>query len=122
MSERVGDASGRLTPENQPAIFLAARGLPFRRALIGNGFFSMDEPERYRAIYENLTWNGDHYLLLADYASYIACQERVSALYQDQDEWARRAILNVAHMGKFSSDRTIKEYADNVWGVKGVKR
>ena len=89
--------------------------------MIGNGFFSMDEPDRYRAIYENLTWNGDHYLLLADYASYIACQERVNALYLNQDEWARRAILNVAHMGKFSSDRTIQEYADKVWGVKGVK-
>jgi len=90
--------------------------------MIGNGFFSMDEPERYRAIYENLTWNGDHYLLLADYASYIACQERVNALYRDPDEWARRAILNVAHMGKFSSDRTIQEYAKKVWGVQGVKR
>ncbi len=90
--------------------------------MIGNGFFSVEEPERYRAIYENLTWNGDHYLLLADFASYIACQERVNALYQDQDEWARRAILNVAHMGKFSSDRTIQEYADKVWNVKRVQR
>ena len=90
--------------------------------MIGNGYFSVEEPERYRAIYENLTWNGDHYLLLADYASYIACQERVSALYQNQDEWARRAILNVANMGKFSSDRTIQEYADKVWNVKRVKR
>ncbi len=90
--------------------------------MIGNGYFSVEEPDRYRAIYENLTWNGDHYLLLADYASYIACQERVSALYQDQDEWARRAILNVANMGKFSSDRTIQEYADKVWNVKRTKR
>ena len=90
--------------------------------MIGSGFFSIDEPERYHAIYENLTWNGDHYLLLADYASYIACQEKVSALYQNQDEWARRAILNVANMGKFSSDRTIQEYADKVWNVKHVKR
>lgn len=90
--------------------------------MIGNGFFSVEEPERYRAIYENLTWNGDNYLLLADYASYVACQEKVSALYQNQDEWARRAILNVANMGKFSSDRTINEYADKVWKVKRVKR
>ncbi len=90
--------------------------------MIGNGFFSVDEPDRYRQIFDNLTHHGDHYLLLADYASYIATQERVSMLYQDQEEWTRRAILNVANMGKFSSDRTIKEYADNVWNVKGVKQ
>ncbi|OIQ73964.1 maltodextrin phosphorylase [mine drainage metagenome] len=90
--------------------------------MIGDGFFSVEEPERYRAIYENLTWNGDHYLLLADYASYVACQEEVSALYQNQDEWTRRSILNVANMGKFSSDRTIREYADKVWNVKRIKR
>ncbi len=87
--------------------------------MIGGGFFSVAEPERYRAIHESLLKNGDNYLLLADYAEYIAAQDRVGALYQDQDEWARRAILNVARMGKFSSDRTIREYAEQVWGVKG---
>lgn len=90
--------------------------------MIGNGFFSVDDPERYRPIYESLTWNGDQYLLLADYASYIACQERVSAMYRDQEEWTRQAIINVAHMGKFSSDRTIQEYAEKVWKVQGLKR
>ncbi len=57
-------------------------------------------------------------MLLADYASYVACQERVDALYQQPDEWDRRAILNVAGMGKFSSDRTILEYAERIWGVR----
>jgi starch phosphorylase len=90
--------------------------------MIASGFFSMDEPERYRAIYENLTWNGDYYLLLADYASYIACQDQVSAAYQNPEEWSRRAILNVAYMGKFSSDRTIREYAERVWKVQSVQR
>jgi glycogen phosphorylase len=56
-------------------------------------------------------------MLLADYRSYVKCQERVDALYRDEDEWARRAILNVAGMGKFSSDRTTLEYAEKVWGV-----
>jgi starch phosphorylase len=88
--------------------------------MIGSGFFSVEEPERYRAIHESLLRYGDNYLLLADYAGYIAAQDRVSVLYQDQEEWTRRAILNVAHMGKFSSDRTIQEYADKVWGVKAV--
>jgi len=90
--------------------------------MIASGFFSVEEPDRYRAIYENLTWNGDHYLLLADYTSYVECQEMVSRVYQDQEEWTRRAILNVARMGKFSSDRTIREYAQKVWGVQPVSR
>ncbi len=88
--------------------------------MIGNGFFSVEDLGRYRSLFDNLTRNGDHYLLLADYASYMTAQDRVSALYQDQEEWTRRAILNVANMGKFSSDRTIQEYADKVWKVKAV--
>lgn len=90
--------------------------------MIAEGYFSVDEPDRYKPIYENLTWNGDHYLLLADYASYVATQDAVSELFKDQEEWTRRAILNVAHMGKFSSDRTIREYAQKVWGVNSVER
>ena len=90
--------------------------------MIGNGFFSVEEPGRYRQIFDNLTHHGDHYLLLADYASYITAQDQVSQLYQDKEEWTRRAILNVANMGKFSSDRTILEYAEKVWDVKSVKR
>ena len=89
--------------------------------MIGTGFFSVEEPDRYRQIFDNLTHHNDHYLLLADYASYIATQDMVSMLYQDKEEWTRRAILNVANMGKFSSDRTILEYAENVWNVQSVK-
>ena len=89
--------------------------------MIGTGFFSVEEPDRYRQIFDNLTHHNDHYLLLADYASYIATQDMVSMLYQDKEEWTRRAILNVANMGKFSSDRTILEYAEKVWNVQSVK-
>ena len=60
--------------------------------------------------------------MLADYESYIACQERVDRLYRDEEEWSRRAILNVAGMGKFSSDRTVGEYADKIWNIRPVKR
>ncbi len=90
--------------------------------MIAGGFFSVEEPDRYQTIFDNLLYKGDHYLLLADYASYIETQEAVSALYQNQDEWTRRAILNVARVGKFSSDRTIGEYAKNIWKVKAAKR
>jgi starch phosphorylase len=90
--------------------------------MIGSGFFSPDAADRFKPIVDTLTRHGDHYLLLADYESYIACQERVDALYRDPEEWTRRAVLNVANMGKFSSDRTIKEYADRIWNVKPVAR
>lgn len=85
--------------------------------MIASGYFSVDEPSRYQAIVDNLLKNGDQYLLLADYASYIETQDRVSALYKDQDAWVKKAILNVAHMAKFSSDRAIGDYAKNIWHV-----
>ena len=88
--------------------------------MIGSGYFSPSEPELFRPIVDTLTRNGDHFLLLADYAAYISTQERVDALYRDPEAWTRAAVLNVAHMGKFSSDRTVGEYAEKVWGVKPV--
>ena len=88
--------------------------------MMAGGFFSLDAPDRFRPIVEALTAGGDRFLLLADYASYIACQEEVDALYRNEDEWSRRAILNVAGMGRFSSDRTIREYATKIWNVEPV--
>jgi starch phosphorylase len=58
--------------------------------------------------------------VLADYADFVACQERVDALYREPTEWTRKAIVNVANMGKFSSDRTIVEYAKRIWNVTPV--
>ena len=89
--------------------------------MIAGGYFSPDAPHRFKPIFDALTGYGDHFLLLADYVSYIGCQERVDALYRDHEEWSRRAILNVAGMGRFSSDRTIREYAETVWKVKAVE-
>ncbi len=89
--------------------------------MIEHGYFCPDEPSRYQEIFDALLKHGDKFLLLADFASYIACQERVEALYRDNKEWARRAILNVAGMGKFSSDRTIREYAEQIWKVSPIK-
>jgi starch phosphorylase len=94
-----------------------------RRALeqIRDGFFSPDDRDLFRDIFATLLGSGrDHYLLLADYAAYVECQERVSDAYRRPDEWTRKSILNTAHMGKFSTDRTIKEYANEIWGLTPV--
>jgi glycogen phosphorylase len=84
---------------------------------VAGGQFSETEPGRYRALVDSLLWGGDHYMLLADFDSYLAAQARVDALYSDRHAWARKAIANVAGMGFFSSDRTIREYASQVWGL-----
>ena len=84
---------------------------------IGGGAFSPDEPGRYRGLVDSLLWGGDHYLLLADYESYVAAQGRVDALYREPAQWVRRAIANVAGMGAFSSDRTIRQYAEQIWNI-----
>jgi starch phosphorylase len=88
--------------------------------MIGSGYFSPDQADRFKPIVDNLTHGGDSYLLLADYAAYIAAQEQVNALYLDHQQWTKRAILNVAGMGKFSSDRAISEYARKIWDAKPV--
>ncbi len=77
-----------------------------------------DEPARYRGLVDALLWGGDHYLLLADYDSYLQAQARVDALFRDPQAWARSAVLNVAGMGMFSSDRTIREYARQIWNIE----
>jgi glycogen phosphorylase len=84
---------------------------------IGGGQFSPDEPARYSALVNALVWGGDHYMLLADYASYVETQAKVDALYREPAQWCQRAIRNVAGMGVFSSDRTIAEYANQIWHV-----
>ena len=89
--------------------------------MIGNGYFSPQQPQLFRPLVDNLLHHGDHYLLLADFKSYANCQERVSQAYCNQEEWVKKSILNVANMGKFSSDRTIQEYAHEIWGVSPVQ-
>jgi len=84
---------------------------------VSGGLFSPDEPGRYRGLIDSLLWGGDHYMLLADYESYVATQAKVDDLYRQPAEWAKRAIINVANMGAFSSDRTIAAYADEIWGI-----
>ena len=85
--------------------------------LIERNFFSMMEPGIFEPLVRSLLDQGDHYLLLADLRSYIETQDRVDAAYKDRESWTRKAILNVARAGKFSSDRTIQEYVKDIWHV-----
>ncbi len=87
---------------------------------IGGGTFSPGEPGLFRPIVDSLLNGGDPYMCLADFKAYCACQDRVSQAWLDQDEWTRKAILNTARSGKFSSDRTIREYADDIWKVRST--
>ena len=86
--------------------------------MIASGAFSPDERDRYRGVVDALLWGGDHYFLLADYDSYIATQRQVDQRFRDRDAWARSAIANVAGMGPFSADRTIGQYAEQIWRVQ----
>jgi len=83
--------------------------------LIASDYFSRNEPGAFAPIRDTLLTNGDHYMHLADLTSYVQAQDRLGDLYANRAEWARKAILNIASSGKFSSDRTIHEYATEIW-------
>ncbi|NEO32708.1 MAG: glycogen/starch/alpha-glucan phosphorylase [Symploca sp. SIO3C6] len=87
---------------------------------IATGCFSNGDQEMFRPIVDSLMYH-DQYMLFADYQSYVDCQEQVSQAYRDQNNWTRMSILNSVRMGKFSSDRTIKEYCQDIWKVSPVK-
>ncbi|MGI4777917.1 MAG: glycogen/starch/alpha-glucan phosphorylase [Janthinobacterium lividum] len=133
MKENVGDDNififGNTTPEvaeirakgYQPRHYYDANPeLQGVLDAIRDGLFSPGEPARYQGIFDTLVNWGDQYLLLADFASYVETQAKVDALYRDADAWTHKAILNVAGMGAFSSDRTIAEYAHQIWKTKPV--
>jgi starch phosphorylase len=86
--------------------------------LIASDHFSEDEPGVFAPLLDALLTQGDHYMHLADLTSYLEADERLRALYGNPDAWSRKAILNVAGSGKFSSDRTIAEYANKIWNLK----
>jgi starch phosphorylase len=86
--------------------------------MISSNYFSRKEPGIFGPIYDTLLTNGDHYMHLADLKSYLDADQRLRELYANSDEWVRKAILNVGSSGKFSSDRTISEYASQIWEVK----
>ncbi len=88
---------------------------------MATGTFSPEDPKRYTSLFDSLVNFGDHYQLLADYRSYVDTQEQVDNLYRHSDEWTRKTLLNIANMGYFSSDRTIEEYANEIWHIKPIR-
>ena len=91
-----------------------------------NGTYSPDEPELFRDIYNSLlntqsSDRADTYFILADFKSYAAAQARVEEAYRDEKRWAKMAILNMASCGKFTSDRTIQQYVDEIWHLDKVE-
>ena len=89
------------------------------------GTFSTDNPELFSVLYNSLlntrcTAKADTYFILKDFRSYAEAQKRVEAAYRDESGWAKSAILNVACSGKFTSDRTIQEYVDDIWKLDKV--
>jgi starch phosphorylase len=114
-AEQVAGSRGWYNPrwhyDNQPEVRAALD-------LIVSDHFSRNEPGIFEPLRETLLTHGDYYMHLADLVSYLEADEKLRALYAEPEAWARKAILNVASSGKFSSDRTIAEYAADIWHVK----
>ena len=90
-----------------------------------DGTYSPNDPGLFRDLYNSLlntqcTQYADTYFILKDFRSYVDAQKRVSEYYKNKDAWAKSAILNVAHCGKFSSDRTIQEYVNDIWHLNRI--
>ena len=114
-AQQVADSRGWYNPhwhyENEPETRDALD-------LIASDYFSQNEPGAFTPLHDTLLKHGDHYMHLADLTAYLEADRALCSLYADRDAWARKAILNVAGSGKFSSDRTIAQYAAEIWQAK----
>jgi len=88
--------------------------------LIRSPFFNLEQPDLFKPIWDSLLTHGDHYLHLADFRSYVECQLRVDDVYRHPETWSRMCLMNIANMGPFSSDRTIEQYASEIWKLEKV--
>ena len=126
-----GDFTLHLSPEYISTVLMAAyiynNDADIRTVLnqMIDGTFSGGDKEMFRELYESLlnSWGGgrpDCYFMLKDFRSYAEAQERIDKAYRDQEWWAKAAILNVAKSGKFTSDRTIQQYVDEIWHLEKI--
>ena len=88
--------------------------------LIESGYFTQNNLADSESVAARLLSDGEHFLVLQDAPSYLVAQSKVDELYVDQDAWSRKAVINSLSMGPFSSDRSIREYADGIWKIKPV--
>jgi starch phosphorylase len=109
---RRANIPGRLAVEADPELREAIE-------LVASGFFCPEERDLFRPLVDGLLGR-DEYMVTADFPAYSACQRDVGKAFSDQDDWSRRAALNIARVGRFSSDRTVREYAEEIWGVSPV--
>jgi starch phosphorylase len=112
--------SGRYL-HNPNAIIEADEDIKRVMDLLSSGHFNQDEPNIFDPIIQSLTVGGDYWMTIADFRSYIDEQKRAAEAFRDQEGWTRMSILNTASSGKFSSDRTIKEYNDEIWELEPVQ-
>jgi starch phosphorylase len=101
---------------------VVAQNAELKRAIetIDSGYFTPGNLFDSKIVSERLMSDGEHFMVLADFDSYAAAQDRVDELYRNTEEWTRKSVINALSMGPFSSDRSIREYADNIWGIKPV--
>jgi starch phosphorylase len=88
--------------------------------MIAKGVFSPGRHDLFAPVIDSLLSTGDHYLVLDDFKAYTEMQQKVSLCYRDPDRWTTMSILNTANMGRFSSDRAVREYAEKIWNVEPV--
>lgn len=113
-------ADRKFSGYNPQAVYQKNQELQQCVDMISNGHFSPGDTNLFKPLTDSLLYHGDQYMLLEDYESYIQCQEDVNKTYIDRKKWTRMSILNTANMGKFSTDRTISQYADEIWNTKPV--
>ncbi len=116
-----GEVAAQRARGYAPSEFIEADA-DLKRALnlIASGHFSRDRAEEARGIVDRLRGDGEQFLVCADFAAYAAAQEQVDTLFRQSDEWSRKAVINCLSMGSFSSDRSIREYADRIWSIRPV--
>jgi starch phosphorylase len=115
------EASARRANGYRPGEIVAANPeLARTLEMIRSGAFNRAGSDDARLLVERLTSDGEPFLVLADFEAYAAAQDRVDALYRTPEEWSRRAVLNTVGMGPFSSDRSVREYADRIWHIRSV--
>jgi glycogen phosphorylase len=115
------EVAARRTQGYQPARLLETDSeLKSTLDLISSGFFSPERPDDAKLVVNRLLSDAEPFFVLADYAAYAKAQDQVDALYAAQEDWSRKAVINCLNMGYFSSDRSVREYADQIWAVKPV--